>query len=197
MRSYTLLLAAAALAGSALNAHAATTISENLTGTVSGASTTDTLGLFGPAGANLKGKTIAIHYQYVKEFFNSSGTCRTHACTTDTSSSSPNTPGAVLIAVTINGKQVTYTSAHYGEVISGNLSDNGFWIYADTTSFGLGYTGAYVYTSFSAPATFGSTLSPTDQPVHNFNSDFVSFFTPTSDDAPSESLNFVVTGATN
>ena len=198
MRIPSAILAVAALVGSGLSAQAAVTVTENLTGTVSGGSTTDTLGLFGPAGANLSGKQITIHYQYVEKYFGPSTICRNRACTENFSSGSPNTPGAVLISVTVNGKQVNYISAHQGEVLFGNLSDNSFHIYADASSFGLGYTGASVYTSYSSPVTFGSTLSPTNQPVKNFNSDFVEFFTPADGfGTPSETLNFVVTSATN
>ncbi len=192
------ILTVATLVGSSLSAHAATVITENLTAIVSGGSTTDTLGLFGPAGANLKGKTISIHYQYVEDFFGASQTCRNHACTYNRSTSSPNTPGSLLISVTVNGKQVNYTPTFQGEVLFGTLSDNAFVIYSDTNGFGYGLTGAVVSTSFSSPVTFGSTLSPADQPVKKDNNDYVEFFTPSDGfGTPSETLNFVVTSATN
>jgi len=46
-----------------------TTVTENLVGMISGLSTVDTLGLFGPAGANLTGQPISIYFKYTTEDF--------------------------------------------------------------------------------------------------------------------------------
>ena len=196
MRNTSTALALLLLAGTASAAQAATVISENETGVISGPSTTDTLGLFGPAGANLTGKTITIHTQYVPAYFGSVTNCRiASSCTKAISQGSLNTPGAVLISLTVNGKQVVYTSAHIGQVLFDKGSQNFFNIYADTLDFGYGYNGVRVSTSFSSPVTFGSTLSPTNPPALNTPVDNVEFF-QIDDELPAETLFFAVTSAT-
>lgn len=193
MRTFSAALALLLTIGAASAAQAATVIAENETGTITGGNTTDTLGLFGPAGANLAGKTVTIHTQYVPAYFSAPTNCRiASSCTRARSQNSPNTPGAVLITVTINGTQLTYTSTHFGQVLFDKSAQNYFNIYADATDFGYGLNGIRVSTSFSAPVTFGSTLSPSDNPVLNYV-DSLSFFRP-SDQTPGEVLGFVVTG---
>ncbi len=179
------------LIGAACTANAASAISEIETGTIAGASTVDTFGVFGPAGANLAGKTVSIYMHYVPSYFGPVENCRFSPCTYYVSQGQPSTPGATLISISIEGKRVTYTSSEYGEVLFDRSSSNFFYIYANTSDFGLGYRGVRVSTSFSAPVTFGSALSPGNSPVFGFNADNIEIFTP-SDELPAETLTFLV-----
>ena len=198
MRMTTALSVVTAMLASGAPAHAAT-ITENISGTISGVNTVDTEGLFGPAGGDLKGKAVIIHAQYITEDFTESEKCRISpaTCTYEGSQGSVNTPGSVLIAVTINGKQVTYAPAHYGEILSSNASTNTFAAYVDTTSFGLGYRGAALSLAFTSPVAFGRPLAPGNLPApNNSTTDYVEFFVP-SDQLPAETLNFVADSASD
>ena len=194
MRIGTALLLSAAFSAAPLLAQTSL-ISENESGVIS--KSTDTVGLFGPAGANLNGKAITVHYQYVPAFFGAPQTCRTHACTTNTSQGSPNTPGAVLITVTVNGKQATFSSTQIGYVLFDTVSDNTFVIGADATSYAFSSTGCTVTNSFRSPVLFDAPLSPTNQPVlHSVNST-VRFFNSAVSILPVETLNYSISSATN
>ena len=193
MRLHKAILAAAVF-GVATAAHAITAITETEIGVVAGANTTDTLGLFGPAGANLAGAAIRVHTQYIPSYFSAPTNCRNNSCTLARSQNA-NTPGAVLMSITIHGKQLTYHSTHFGQVLFGKQSSNLFAIYADTSDFGLGYTGVRVATSFSAPVTFGSELSPANPPQLGDDADSVEFFQP-GQTLPGETLTFSVKSAT-
>ncbi len=171
-----------------------TTITENETGTIS--NSTDAAGLFGPAGASLNGKAIAIHYQYVPAYFGASQTCRNHTCTTNTSQNSPNTPGAVLITVTIDGKQASFSSTSYGSLLFSTQSDDAFRIGANADSYASNGTGCTVTNSFRAPVAFGATLSPSNQPVLNQVNSAVRFFNAAVSVIPVETINFSVSSAT-
>ncbi len=180
-------------AASSLFAQTAT-ITENETGTI--ANSTDSAGLFGPAGASLNGKAISVHYQYVPAYFGASQTCRNHTCTTNTSQNSPNTPGAVLITVTINGKQASFSSTSYGSLLFSTQSDDAFRIGANADSYAFNGTGCTVTNSFRAPVAFGAILSPSNQPVLNQVNSAVRFFNAAVSITPVETINFSVTGAT-
>jgi len=66
VRSSHVAFAALLLLGSAGAAKAAT-VTENLVGKISGPNTVDTIGLFGPAGADLTGQPISIYFKYTTE----------------------------------------------------------------------------------------------------------------------------------
>ncbi len=199
MRMYSLVLGTAALLSPMLQAQSTSMITENITGTISGAQTTDKAGLFGAPGANLAGKTITLHLQYVPSYFNSNGKCRVSpsVCTYDRSQGSPNTPGAVLISVTVNGRQQAYSSTYFGETILSNQPPRRFVLSADASS-GFAMTngrGCMVSTLFESPLVFGQPLSPGNPPTLNNNADFVDFF-QNGGQLPAETLSFLVTGAT-
>jgi hypothetical protein len=187
---------AAAVACSTVAAEAAT-ITENFTGTIAGASTTDTLGLFGAPGANLAGQAIAIHTQYVTTLFTGHKGCRISPslCMYYYSQSSPGVTGSVLTSVTINGKTVVYSPTSYGEVLFSNEATNAFVAYTDATAFSDGLRGSALYVLFASPVAFGVPLSPGNGPVLNSKIDYVEFFTPSPGELPAETLNFLVTGA--
>jgi len=198
LRSSCAAFAALLLLGSAGVAESAT-VTENLVGMISGSNTTDTLGLFGPAGANLTGQPISIYFKYTTDDFTSQTACRSHSCVTHVSKNSPNTPGSVLITVSVNGQRHVYAPVHYGAVLFQTVSPDALKIYSDCTDYALGYTGAAVYVPFLSAPTFGSPLSPTDDPLLNQVVDYVSFYSPSTADAselPSEQLSFFVSSAT-
>ncbi len=189
-------MALAMAVGTLQVAHAATLITETVKGTISGSSTTDTLGLFGKAGANLSGQAVTIHMQYVPADFTVQRACRSALCTYDESQNSINTPASVLITVSINGQQVTYSPTSFSETIFDNYSTNSFYISSDTSSFGEGLRGCSVDLDFSAPVAFGEALSPGNQPVLHDHTDLLQFYTPASGQLPGETLNFSVTSGT-
>ena len=192
MQIYRLLLNIAAALGVCATCNAATTIKEIESGSINGASTIDTLGLFGPAGANLAGKSVTIYTSYVPSDFPAPVECRNNACTMTQTLNA--TPGATVISIEVNGKRITTTSTEYGEVLFSQLSQDYFYIYTNTSDFGLGYFGVRVGTSFTAPVTFGSSLSPDNPPVFGTNIDMIEFFTP-EDELSSEILNFSLSSA--
>lgn len=181
------------LLGSVSAAEAAT-VTENLVGQVAGSNTVDTLGLFGPAGANLVNQPISIYFKYTTEDFTSQKTGR-NGYVVYNSQGSSSTPGSVLITVTINGKRQVYAPAYQGVVFIPTAAPYSLTIDSDAYSgFGDGLTGAQTSVQFLSAPTFGSPLSPTDNPVLNSVVDSLSFFTPSSSVA-SEQLSFFVSSA--
>lgn len=192
MRIYQLLLAIAVVFSACATSNAATAIREAESGTITGASTIDTLGLFGPAGASLAGKAVTIYMKYVPGDFPAPIECRNNACT-DTHTLIP-TSGATVISIAVDGKRIISTSSQYGQVLFSQLPQNYFYIYTNTTDFGIGYAGVRVGTAFTAPVTFGSPLSPENPPVLGTNIDQIEFFTA-DNELPSEILNFSLSAA--
>lgn len=190
------ILLGTAIVCSAATAHAVT-ITENFVGVISGANTTDTTGLFGKPGADLAGKAITIHTQYVTTLFTNRGVCRTSPlCTYDYSENNPGTPGSVLTSVTVNGQRVVYAPAYEGVVFFQDNYQNRFSASTDVWSgWGLGFRGSDVSVAFKSAVAFGVPLSPGNGPVLNVNTDIVYFYQP-SDQIPSETLTFSVTSAT-
>lgn len=195
MRLLNLMLAAATLFTVTSAYAATTTITETETGTITGAKTIDTLGLFGAKGAELAGKTMTVHMQYVPAYFGAVTDCRTHACTLARTLNDARTPGAVLVSITVGSTTITYSSNHYGQVLFGKSSPYVFDLYADTQDFGLGYNGVRVTEYFNMPVTFGNELSPLNPPAIGDNADFMDFFQP-GGTLPGETLNFLVKSAT-
>ncbi len=174
----------------------AATVTEDIVGVISGANTTDTAGLFGTAGANLSGKAVTIHTQYVTTPFNSSGYCRTsRQCSHYESQGVAGTSGSITNSVTLNGRTLTYAPTYIGQIILDNNNAHNFAAYTDVYSgFGEGRRGSALSVAFTSALAFGAALSPGNQPVLHKNTDYLSFFDASST-LPIEQLNFSIDSA--
>ncbi len=176
-------------------ADAATMISETEKGRVTGQFTIDTLGIFGPAGADLSGKPITVYTQYVPADFGPVQDCYHAAyCTFATSQGLPQTPRAVLILISVNGVRRTFNSTAFGEVLFDKSSLNLLELYTNTQMTPPGTFGLRLATSFTSPVTFGSPLSPENAPVLGTSVDTIEFFVP-NNQLPGETLSFALTSA--
>ena len=171
-------------------------ITENLTGTISGSRTTDTRGFFGAAGADLSGATVAIYLQYVPRLLGPSQACRNHSCTYNESQKLPDTPGALLVTITINGNRIVYSPAYEAAVFFPTQRPYQLTIDSDAYSgFGIGLPGVQFAALFKSAPVFGQPLSPGNQPVEQASpSDYVAFYDASSQ-TPVEQLTYTPTGS--
>ena len=199
MNLFRLTLPAAALIAMASTAHAAT-VAENLTVTISGSNTTDSIGLFGPAGANLSGQTASIHVQYISDYLPTSKSCRFDpaTCTAHYNQQGANLAGSVLVSVTMNGHTVNYSPVYIGWVLLKNTNGMDMLkICSDATDYSEGLRGACVATQYTSSLTFGAPLSPTNPPLLHTSTaeDYLNFYSPSGSELPDETLSFYVTQA--
>ena len=174
---------------------AAPVITENLAGTIGGASTVDTNGYFGKAGANLSGAAITIYVQYVPKLLGASQDCRTHACTFNQSVQAADTPGSVLVILTVNGQRLVYSPTYESVAFFSTQNPYALTLDVDAYSgFSLGLPGIQLYIPTQAAPLFGHPLLPASPPVLRKANDYVDFFNA-SDQTPAEELTFAVTEA--
>ena len=169
-------------------------VTENISGTISGANTIDTNGYFGAAGTDLSGAKLAVYFQYVPKLLGPSTECRNHGCTYNTSVQMPDTQGSLLITVTVNGHRVVYSPSREGAVFFNTQSP--FQLTVDSDAFsgaGDGLPGLQFGVQFKSAPVFGHTLSPGDEPVrYAVNSDVIAFYESGSQ-TPVEQLSYVAT----
>ena len=184
-------------AGASGSPAAGPVVTENLTGIVSGSQTFDTRGYFGPAGSNLSGAKISIYLQYVPGLLGPSQTCRNHACTYNVSAQMPDTPGSLLITITINGHRAVYSPSYEAVVFFPTQTPFQLTIDADAFSgFGIGLPGLQFAALFKSAPVFGQPLSPGNRPVLQASaSDYLSFYDAQSQ-TPVEQLTYTPTGGT-
>ena len=193
MRVSTWVLAAGALLSS--GAAQATTIRESLSGVIAGASTADTHGVFGPAGADLAGKAFTLQLRYNTADFNQSESCRTHVCTYYTSSGTALVPQAVRISLTIAGTTRTYQPSFIANVFVSTAGPAFFRIESDQFSGYGGYGPHGISVSFLTAGNpkFGFPISPRTPPVEQQISGYDALrFTNNSSELPIETLTFEV-----
>ena len=175
---------------------AAPVVTENLAGTIGGASTVDTKGYFGKAGADLSGAAITIYVQYVPKLLGASQDCRTHACTYNQSVQAADTPGSVLITLTVKGRRLAYSPIYESATFFSTRSPYALTLDVDAYSgFGLGLPGIQLYVPTTTAPLFGQSLLPASPPVLRNARDYIDFFTA-ADQTPAEELTFAVTKAT-
>ncbi len=171
-------------------------ITENLTGTISGAQTVDTKGYFGAAGADLSGDTVAIYLQYVPKLFGPSQTCRNNSCTYNESTNTPDTQGALLVTITINGHRVVYSPTYQAAIFFAVKAPYQLTIDADAFSgFGIGLRGVQFAALFESAPKFGQLLSPDDKPVFQNSPSNYLYFYGAADQTPIEKLTYKPTAA--
>ncbi len=174
---------------------AAPVVTENLTGTIGGASTVDTQGYFGKAGTDLSGAAITIYLQYVPKLLGASQDCRTHACTYNTSAQAPDTPGSVLVTLTVNGQRLVYSASYESAAFFATQTPYALTLDVDAFSgFGLDLPGIQLYVPTTAAPLFGQPLLPASPPVLHKANDYVDFFNA-ANQTPVEELTFTVTKA--
>ena len=163
-------------------------VTENLTGTVGGSKTVDTEGYFGTAGADLAGAKVTIYLQYVPKLLGASEECRTHECTYNASENLADTPGSLVVAITINGHRVVYSPSQEGVVFFNTEAPYQLTVDADAFSgFGIGLSGLQLATQFTEAPVFGEALSPANGPVMKESaSNYMSFYGPNSQTALEE-----------
>ena len=190
------LIAAAASLFATTSWAAPAVITENLTGTISGAKTVDTKGYFGTAGADLSGATVAIYLQYVPKLLGPSQTCRNHSCTYNESTSMPDTQGALLITIKINGHRLVYSPTYQGAIFFPVKAPYQLTIDSDAFSgFGIGLPGMQFAALFESAPKFGQLLSPGNSPVlQDSPSDYLYFYDAT-DQTPVEELTYKTANA--
>ncbi len=190
-----MLIAAASLITTASRA-APAVVTENLTATISGAQTVDTKGYFGSAGGDLSGATVTIYLQYTPKLFGPSQTCRTNACTYNQSTNEPDTQGALLVTITINGHRRVYSPSYQAAIFFPLEAPYQLTIDSDAFSgFGIGLPGLQFAALFEAAPKFAHLLSPSDVPVfRNSDSNYVSFYDAKSQ-TPVEQLTYKPTSA--
>ena len=186
-----ILIAAAASLLTTSSWAAPAVITENLTGTISGAQTVDTKGYFGVAGADLSGDTVAIYLQYVPKLLGPSQACRNNTCTYNESVNMSDTQGALLITITINGHRVVYSPTSQGAIFFAVKAPYQLTIDADAFSgFGVGLPGVQFAALFESAPKFGQLLSPENKPVlRDSSSDYLYFYDAT-DQTPVEKLTY-------
>lgn len=167
----------------------AAVVSDRVTATIAGTHTIDTKGYFGPAGASLAGKTIALFYQYNAPAFGPSQSCgNSRTCFYNVSKGNAATQGSVVITVEIDRHRVVYTPADQGTVYFNKGTH--FFIESDVfNGSGLGLPGAQLLIDYTGKVAFGSQLSPINEPLSNPPSDEVEFFDGSSQ-AAVETLTF-------
>lgn len=148
------------------SAHAAD-VSEFLTGTVA-PGTTDKLGIFGPAGADLSGLPIAVYFNYAPDHLvKSNGDSYTTPYYSKGSSptynaglKNPNTAPSVLVIVTLNGKTLTYapTSVGYVSITNFDLDNHVVHSVELSTHDGVGQPYIGINVDYSNNVTFGQQL---------------------------------------
>ncbi len=196
MRSSRAAFAALLLLGSA-GAAKATTVTQNLVGMISGSHTVDTLGLFGPAGANLTGQPISIYFKYTTEDLTTVKVQR-NGYTSYRSQNSSSTPGSVLVTVTVNGKRLTYVPSAWANVGIPTLAPYKLFLQDEADSYysqSKTQPGVQLTVEYLQAPTFGGPLSPTDDPVLNKVNDRVDFFPSLNTGGPIEQLSFFVSSA--
>jgi len=113
------------------------------------------------------------------------------------SQGSPSTPGSVLITVTVNGKRQTYAPSYWGAVLVPAVAPYTMVVEVDADG-GLPMTsnepGVQVNVECLHAPTFGSPLSPTDDPVLNQVVDAV-VLVPIGGQPGHELLSFFVSSA--
>ena len=158
---------------------AAALITQYVTGTVSGSDTVDTLGVFGPAGTDLKGKTVQIYLSYNTLAFNEEGCGAPSGSTCDVRLSKPakrsetgnlmkfGTPQSVLIQIQVGSAGRSFAPFEQATFYVFNTpgSPGQLRLQSDDANDGPGLT-ASVNLYFASTTAFGSHLSPTNNPVN-------------------------------
>ena len=128
--------------------------------------TIDTRGIFAPAGTDLAGSKIQILEQYEPEHFSSGEPCG-HSCVAYVAkAASPHLAAAVLISVTVNGVERSFTSAQYSSVILGSTpQDYG----ANITVYDARGNQNVVALSFSDQVLFKSPFPTQSIVIHSFS----------------------------
>lgn len=176
------------------HAASATTVTEMFVGTIKGAQTIDTDGIFGPVGDDLAGQQVTIKTRYVTALLPRMAKCKINPMTCSYDRTQQSSANAVVITFTVRGKQSIYSSTIYGDVIFNNSKPYQFVPEANVASGqNQGGRGGAVNVSFIAPVIFGKQLSPGNKPVIGV-SDLISILKP-GDTYASEQLTFVVTKA--
>ncbi len=170
-------------------------VTENLTGIIGGSKTVDTEGYFSTAGADLAGMRIAIYLQYVPKLLGASEECRTHDCTYNTSDNLPDTPGSLVVTITINGHRMVYSPSQEAAVFFNTKAPYQLTVDSDAYSgFGIGLPGLQLATEFGNAPIFGQPLSPGNSPVMKISSSNYMFFYTASSQNPVEELTYKPAG---
>ncbi len=154
-------------------------ITQYVTGTVSGTNTVDALGVFGPAGTDLKGKTVQIYVSYDTLAFNEEGCAAPAGATCDVRLSKPakgsqtgnltkfGTPQSVLIQIQVGNAGRSFAPFQQATfyVFNSPGAPGQLRIQSDYANDGPGLT-ASVNLYFASTTAFGSHLSPTNDPVN-------------------------------
>ncbi len=161
------ILLLACLCGASAGARAGV-VSQYVEGTVAAPSTIDTYGLFGPAGADLTGRTITVFMQYngSRSQFPNEYYCALTCLEFGTAAKKDNLPGAALIVVDLKQvrhvvvpRRTAYVTFNFDYGTPGIYTDLGAGI--DDTLPG----GAWVLLAYPPSISFGTTLSPKNNPV--------------------------------
>lgn len=183
------LLAGIVILAAASSAHAAV-VSDQMTAVITGASTVDTKGYFGPAGANLAGRKILLFLQYNSQAFGPTQSCgNARSCFYNISKGNAATQGSVVVAAEIGGHRVVYTPAYQGTVTFNKGTH--FFINSDVSinGFGSGRPGCQLLIDYTGKVAFGSQLSPINEPFANPPTDQIELFDASSQVAV-ETLSF-------
>jgi len=181
----TLSLAVIAVLAAAGSSHAAL-VTDKLTAVITSASTADTKGYFGPAGGNLAGKNVLLFLQYSTQAFGPPQKCGSN-CFYNVSSGRA-AQSSVVITAEIDGHRVVYTPANQGSVYFNRGIH--FFIASDVSGgSGLRLPGSQMLIDYSSKVTFGSQLSPGNNPIANSTNDNILLFDASSQ-AAVETLYF-------
>ncbi len=151
----------------------ATTVSQYISGKISGPHTVDSGGLFSPAGTDLSGTPYQLHFQYETDRFTTSCGSTASDCGALSKGSTrgtvslvnPSNPASVLISVEINGIDRAFAPFVLGNVaFRQNGAQGGIQVLIDMTN-GNYTSSAAVYLSYTSPTVFGAELSPSNNPI--------------------------------
>ncbi len=169
----------------------ANTVSEHYVGVVSGASTIDTLGMFGPKGADLAGKPIVIYTRYVTSELAQMTKCHAQPrCSFYSSRNAGAAAAGVRQVISVNKMNVACVASRYADVFFRNDGTHVVMTETDVLDgrSATAGSGSQVSVTFDSRVAFGMAMSPGNKPSRSVL-DSVSFFTSGSF-SPAEKLTF-------
>ena len=147
--------------------------------TVSGSQTTDTYGIFGPAGADLSGKTITIYTQYGPNNFAAVTPCgpgcslyfnKANGASASYTTRNIFVPTSTLIVVGLNDQHMAFAPSMQGsvELLTPSNGSTGYTIeigsdYNESKGTET-YPGCQVSLVYPSAIAFGKPLAPTNTP---------------------------------